>query len=137
MILKSVAVMFTDEMGPLVNKVLELTYTHVGVRFQGDHMWYEATWPRVKRSASLRHVKQTTKVIWVPEDSFTEMIEYADSMIGTRYSAIGYFVPKLYGFTRGIYCSQYAEYILRAGGVDIPEGSGYSPDKLLRELNDA
>jgi len=131
-VLRSVCVTFTDQGGPIINDALDLEWTHVGIKIDG--VYYEATWPRVKRSEALPHNKKRDIVLWAPTDRVDTMKEYAESVIGTQYSAVGYFVPRLYGKTRGIYCSQYAEYMLRAGGFDIPKGSGRDPDILLKAV---
>lgn len=130
--IRSVVVTFTDQGGPIINDALDLKWTHVGVKLNG--IYYEATWPRVTTSQSLKHRKLQHHVLWLPTPIITSMEEYAKSLLGTRYSALGYFIPNLYGKTVGIYCSQYACYILRAGGIEVSEDDGRDPDRLLAAL---
>jgi len=129
---------FTDQGGNLVNNTLGLKWTHVLIYFNG---WlYEATWPRVRRTSlkSGTALKKATKLeffFWDYTDEQRVRMElHALSRIGTPYSFWGYFFPKLYTKTYGIYCSQYACEILRAGGLNIPIGAGWSPDKLLKQM---
>lgn len=123
---------FTDQGGPILNRALHLRWTHVLVWLDG--IYYEATWPRVKRSTNYRSVKYC-----IVEPPFkldvAAMKKYADSQLGRRYSARGFFLPARYGKTSGIYCSQYACYVLIAGGAPLQKINGYSPDLLLRAIN--
>lgn len=128
-----VTVVFTDQGGPVVNKVLGLTYTHALVTFDGVN-YYEATWPRVTISTKYKRVSECRFSFHAPTYSVIKMKEYAESQLGRKYSFWGYFFPSLYSKTRGIYCSQYVCDVLRAGDVPIPKGAGWSPDKLLKAL---
>lgn len=122
---------FTDIGGQVLNKALDLKWLHVLVWL--DDVYYEATWPRVKRSTEYRWRRRL--IVEPPFGLDVEaMKKYADSQLGRQYSFRGYFVPHLYGKTRGIYCSQYASYVLIAGGAPIKKRDGYSPDTLLRAI---
>lgn len=131
------ALIFTDQGGDLVNKALGLKWTHVLIHFNG---WlYEATWPRVRRTClEERALKKATAMEFFYGDyskaQLSQMETYAWLKLGTPYSFWGYFFPKLYTRTHGVYCSQYACEVLRAGGVNIPIGAGWSPDKLLKTM---
>lgn len=125
-------VTFTDQGGPIINEALNLKWTHVGVKLGG--VYYEATWPKVRVSLYLKHVKLCHRVVYVPPPIIQTMKEYAESLLGTPYDATGYFIPGLYGKTKGIYCSQFACYVLRAGGINVSEDDGRDPDRLLAAL---
>lgn len=127
-----IIVTFTDQGGPIINEALDLKWTHVGVKF-GD-VYYEATWPRVTTSKELKHTKQIHRELQLPPAVIAKMEEFAKSLLGTPYSAVGYFMPKRYGKTKGIYCSQYACYVLRAGGINVSVDDGRDPDRLLAAL---
>lgn len=122
---------FTDIGGRVLNNVLDLNWLHVLIALDGTH--YEATWPVVKRSCCY---KWRRRVIVPPPWPLDEaaMKKFADSQLGRKYSFRGYFVPRLYGKTKGIYCSQFACYTLIAGGAPIRKIDGYSPDTLLRAV---
>lgn len=130
---KLITVVFTDQMGPIVNNALDLKWTHVLIRFSAGP-YYEATWPRVRTAESFKSVDHDVFMFYVPDEVHDKAREYAESMLGHRYSFWGYFFPRLYGKTYGIYCSQYVCEALRAGGVPLPKGAGWSPDKLLKAL---
>lgn len=120
---------FTDVMGPLVNVATGLKWTHVLIYLDP---WYEATVPKVKRSEGF----QGRYVYVAPPDGLDvdAMRKYADSQLGRPYGLRGYLNPKLYGKTRGVYCSEFACYVLRAGGLQIPKRAGYTPDRLYTVL---
>lgn len=129
---KDINIVFTDQGGPLINRVLGLKWTHVLVKF-GDR-YYEATWPRVKRSDSFNSVAFHVETVKVSDSMYDRAELYAWSQIGRRYNFWGYFFPRWYGKTRGVYCSQFVCEVLRRAGVPLPPGAGWSPDKLLKAL---
>lgn len=124
-------VCFTDQGRDLVNNVLKLKYTHVLIRL--DDAWYEATWPRVRRSNEYKHTKE---LFIKPQVGlrFPAMMKVANENLGRVYSAQGYFHPEKYGKTKGVYCSQYAAMILVAGGARITIEAGRDPDRLFKAL---
>ena len=126
-------VVFTDIGGDVINRVLDEHWLHVLVELSPG-LYYEATWPRVKKGPTYRARREFRVSVPIPDEGYHRMIKYAESMLGTRYSFFGYFFPRWYNKHKGIYCSQYACKVLRAGGVPIPIGAGYSPDKLLKAL---
>jgi hypothetical protein len=127
---------FTDQGGDRINNWLGLNWSHVLIQLNGTI--YEATWPRVKTGPAIgykyNHTRQYILELNYPHWRTKAMIEFAESKIGTRYNFWGYFFPYFYNKTKGIYCSQYACQILRAGGINIPIGAGYTPDKLLKAM---
>jgi hypothetical protein len=131
---EEVEVVFTDQGGELINEVLGLTWTHALIRFPGEARYYEATWPRVCRSKALKGHSHKVFILEANAAEVAKMKAYADSRLGVRYNFWGYFFPVLYGQTRGVYCSQYVNNILRAGGVPLRFGDGYDPDCLLDAL---
>lgn len=129
--MKDGTITFTDQWGPVINRVLDLKWTHVLIWLNG--VYYEATFPRVCKSKAWKG-HTCLCVDPLPGLDLDAMLDYANSQLGRIYQFRGFFNPKTYGKTRGIYCSQYVEYILRAGGADIPHMAGYSPDRLLKEI---
>jgi hypothetical protein len=120
--------------GPLDNRLSGLQWTHVVIGLR-DY-YYEAAPPRVRFKMYLDAPCHLVKVpvIQYSEEQIDKMVEYAKSQLGRKYQWTGFFIPKCYGKTRGIYCSEYACNILRAGGVQIPFRAGYSPDTLLAAM---
>lgn len=133
---EEVEVVFTDQGGPIVNQRLGLKWTHALIRFEGDAFYYEATWPRVRRSPAFKSVDSYVFTLEASEAEVAKMKAYADSRLGLKYNFWGYFFPSLYGRTRGVYCSQYVNNILRAGGVPLTFWAGYDPDRLLAALGE-
>jgi len=131
--MKEIRVIFTDIGGRVLNRVLGENWLHVLVELKPG-VFYEATWPVVKKGPTYRARRKHIVTLLVAETQWRGMMHYAESQMGRRYMCRGYFFPKWFGKTRGIYCSQYACNVLRAGGVPIPVGAGYSPDKLLKAL---
>ena len=130
--MKYIEVVFTDQGGPFINNTLDLTWTHALILLDG--LYYEATWPRVKKSPQFKCVQSYTYGVGVPDRCYDDMLKYAESKLGTRYNFWGYFFPRWYGKTRGVYCSQFVCDVLRAGWIPLPKGAGWSPDKLLKAL---
>lgn len=133
--MRAVGVIFTDQDGPLVNRTLKLKYTHVLVDFDG--MYYEATVPRVRKTTQEqpKNVHTVTRLeVYVDEADYAKMLEYAESQLGRIYMCRGFFFPKVYGKTEGIYCSEYACYILMAGRYLSNKRAGYSPDTLFTAI---
>lgn len=120
--------------GPLDNRLSGLEWTHVVIKLRG--LYYEAAPPRVRRTCRLDAPCRLVKAPLEPysEQQIDKMLEYAISQLGRKYQWTGFFLPHRYGKTRGIYCSEYACNILRAGGVAIPFLAGYSPDTLLAAM---
>jgi hypothetical protein len=133
--MKPGTLLFTDSGGQVLNRTLSLNYMHVLIWL--NDIWYEATWPVVRKTNKDRRTNR-----WLfrePIATYTPaqlrgMLQYAESMLGTPYMCQGYFFPNRYGKTRGVYCSEFACKVLRAGGVGIPAGAGYTPDKLLKTM---
>jgi hypothetical protein len=127
---------FTDQGGDRINNWLDLNWSHVLIQL--DNTIYEATWPHVKcgpaATYKYKHTHELILVFNYMPWRIKKMVEFAESKIGTRYNFWGYFFPRWYNKTRGVYCSQYVCQILRAGEINIPIGSGYSPDKLLKAM---
>lgn len=120
---------YTNFVGPCLRRTVDLEWTHVLIGLRG--FIYEAAPPRVKRSHNLprRVLLQPPKVPYT-EEQINLMVQYAMSQLGRKYQWTGFFCPRYYGRTRGVYCSQYACNILRAGKVPIAYCAGYSPDTL-------
>lgn len=133
---EEVRVVFTDQGGELINKALGLTWTHALIQFDGDAFYYEATWPRVCRSKDLKGHSHKVFTLKATTAEVAKMKAYAKERIGVPYNFWGYFFPVFYGQTRGIYCSQYVNDILRAGGVPLTFGAGHCPDSLLEQLGE-
>lgn len=131
---EEVRVVFTDKGGPVVNRALGLTWTHALVQFEGDAFYYEATWPRVRRSPAFHAVASYVFTLEASASEVAAMKAYARSRLGVPYNFRGYFWPRWYGRTRGVYCSQYVNNILRAGDVPLAYCAGHSPDSLLAAL---
>lgn len=129
--MKNGTLIFTEQAGPVVNGITGLEWTHVLIYFNG--LYYEATFPKVKKGTKYRWRK---RLILQPqrEWNFDKMLEYSKSQLGRLYQCIGFFHPGKYGKTKGIYCSEYVCYALRAGGVPIHKIAGHSPDVLLESL---
>jgi len=136
---RQVTVILTDQGGDIINDALELTWSHALIYLDNDWI-YEATWPWVRKTNPWdgRALGKATKVehfeLFVTEQQQQDMIKYAESQLGKLYNFWGYFFPKFYNKTYGVYCSQYVCQVLRAGDINIPIGAGYSPDKLLKTL---
>ena len=122
---------FTDQGGLVVNRVLKLKWTHALIYLGGD-IW-EATWPRVKRSTTYKHVRCTMVAPLLALD-WEAMKALAEENEGRRYSATGYFRPELYNKTPGIYCSQFVAMLLEAGGSKITVEDGRDPDILYTAI---
>ena len=131
--MKNINVVFTDVGGDIINNVLGEHWLHVLVELEPG-LFYEATWPRVKKGPTYRAKRQVKFPLRVSTLRHEKMVASAESKLGLRYNFWGYFFPRFYNKTHGIYCSQYACQILRAGDFPIPIGAGYSPDKLLKAL---
>ena len=120
---------YTNFVGTCLRSTVDLEWTHVLIHLRG--MQYEATPPRVRRT---QHLPRRV-FLQLPKEPYTEeqinkMVRHAVSQLGRKYDWHGFFDPRFYGRTRGIYCSQYACNILRAGNVPIAYCAGYSPDTL-------
>ncbi len=134
------SLVFTDVGGKLVNNVTKLKYTHVLIWLRG--LYYEATPPRVRKTSKVENLGPAPiKLLDVVEpdpqytdDQIERMFRFAERNLGRRYVLMGYFFPKLYGRTRGVYCSEFACDVLLAGGVDISKRSGYTPDLLYEAV---
>jgi hypothetical protein len=131
--MKNINVVFTDIGGDVINRVLGEKWLHVLVELEPG-LFYEATWPRVKKGPTYRARKELKLPYRMTDKAHARMVEFAESKLGLRYSFFGYFFPQFYNKTKGIYCSQFACMVLREGGFPIPIGVGYSPDKLLKAL---
>ncbi|OGN96975.1 MAG: hypothetical protein A2Z77_00565 [Chloroflexi bacterium RBG_13_51_36] len=124
---------FNDIRGNFVNRVTNLTWTHVLVWLNG--YYYEATFPKVRKTKAWQPCKNWIKITpQVTKGQIELMTKYADKMLGTPYELRGYIFPSLYGKTRGVYCSEFACYILMAGGLPLKPRDGYTPDSLLRAI---
>ena len=127
---------FTDQGGDRINNWLGLNWSHVLIHL--NETIYEATWPRVKcgdaEGYKYKHTRKLILELNYEPWRVKKMVEFAESQVGRNYSFLGYFFPRFYNKTRGVYCSQYVCQVLRAGGVAIPIGSGHSPDKLLKAM---
>jgi len=136
---RRITIILTDQGGDIINNALGLTWSHVLIYLDNDWI-YEATWPRVRKTHpwSGKALAKATKIehfeLFVTAQQWKGMIEYAESQLGKRYNFWGYFFPRWYNRTNGVYCSQFVCQVLRAGGLNIPIGAGYSPDKLLKTL---
>lgn len=126
-------IVFTDVGGDIVNQIIGENWTHVLIELTPG-LYYEATWPVVKKGNKYPARRELRLTLLVTSDRRDKMLAYAESKLGTRYNFWGYFFPRWYNKTKGIYCSQYACQVLRAGDVNIPIGAGYSPDKLLKAI---
>lgn len=121
---------FTDVATEFLNTVLDERWLHVLIFLRGSY--YEATWPRVRKIDRYHYRRRLIVRGTYTEAQVDKMVEFAESKLGLRYNFWGYFFPRWYNKTHGVYCSQYACQVLRAGDVPIPIGAGYSPDKLLK-----
>lgn len=126
---------FTDIKGRTVNNITNLIWTHVLIHLDG--FLYEATWPEVKKSCEFPPAMNLMSL--PPAVPYTAlqlrgMLNFAEKSLGRRYMLRGYVFPRWYGNVRGIYCSEFACRVLRAGGVDIPLAAGYTPDLLYTTL---
>jgi hypothetical protein len=131
--MKVITVVFTDVGGDIINNVLDEYWLHVLIELEPG-LFYEATPPYVKKGAEYRARRELKRSFIIEDKQHAAMVKFAESKLGVRYNFLGYFFPRWYNKTRGIYCSQFVCQVLRAGEFDIPIGAGYSPDKLLKAL---
>ncbi len=134
------SLIFTDVGGQIVNNATQLKWTHVLIWLNG--FYYEATLPKVRKTETilddglvkLKAMELVEPLFPYTDDQLALMLKYAERNLGRRYSLVGYLLPRLYGRTRGVYCSEFVSDVLRAGDVDIDKRAGYTPDILYEAL---
>jgi hypothetical protein len=126
-------VIFNDIRGRTVNNITNLVWTHVLV--QVGTAIYEATWPVVRKSYVIPEAKAMEVLEFeVGPSQASNMITFGEKSLGQRYMLRGYLFPSRFGKTRGVYCSEFACDMLRAGGFKLKPKDGYTPDTLLKAL---
>lgn len=115
---------------------------HTAIIFDG--FVYEATWPRVKKTALAKWIErynfknERSFFILTPKKAFSpnqldRMKTYAIAQLGERYQARGLWQNRE---TRGTFCSKYVSEILEQGGIIKSIRFKETPQSLYLEVGD-